>query len=175
MSRSKKYAFYETERLYLRPTNEEDAAFILALFTTKGALRFIGDRNLHTPEDALSFIQNRTLKQLREKGFGNCTLVEKATGTKVGACGLYHRPGLENVDLGYAMLPEFEGKGYATEASLCMMDAAKHDFGLTVLDAITHPENERSMGLLRKLGFAALGQIKIEGYDGPSELFRKEL
>jgi ribosomal-protein-alanine N-acetyltransferase len=168
-----KYLQFESDRLWLRPTSEEDADFIVAVFNTPGALKYIGDRNIHTCEDALSFIRSRTLKQLRERGYANYTLVEKESGAKVGVCGLYARLGLENVDLGYAMLPEFERRGFASEAGQRLMQAAKEDFDLHVLDAITHPHNVASMALLEKLGFDNLGEISLEGYDGPSVLFRK--
>lgn len=168
------YLFFESDRLFIRPTTEEDAELILSVFNTSGALTYIGDRNIHNLKDAIAFIQSRTLKQLRERGFANYTLLVKESGTKVGVCGLYARPGLEHVDLGYALLQEHEGRGYATEACETLMSAAKEVFHLPALDAITHPENERSQRLLRKLGFDEMGPIALDGYAGESVLYRKE-
>ena len=169
------YLSFESDRLYLRPTTEEDAALVLAILTAPKALKFIGDRNLHSEEDAREYIRQRTLTQLRERGYANYTLVTKETGTKVGVCGLYVRPDLDLIDLGYALHPEHEGQGYAREASKRIMQAAKERFGQLKLSAITHGENTASIKVLEALGFTHLGQKTVAGYDGPSEYFEVAL
>ena len=169
------YLSFESDRLYLRPTTEEDAALVLAILTAPKALKFIGDRNLHNEEDAREYIRQRALTQLRERGYANYTLVTKETGTKVGVCGLYVRPDLELIDLGYALHPNHEGQGYAREASKRIMQAAKERFGQLKLSAITHGENTASIKVPEALGFAHLGQKTVAGYDGPSEYFEVEL
>ena len=169
------YLSFESDRLYLRPTTEEDAALVLAILTAPKALKFIGDRNLYSEEDAREYIRSRALPQLRERGYANYTLVTKETGTKVGVCGLYVRPDLELIDLGYALHPDHEGQGYAREASKRIMQAAKERFGQLKLSAITHGENTASIKVLEALGFAHLGQKTVAGYDGPSEYFEVAL
>jgi len=164
------YLSFESDRLYLRPTTEEDAALVLAILTAPKALKFIGDRNLHSEEDAREYIRQRALTQLRERGYANYTLVTKETGTKVGVCGLYVRPDLELIDLGYALHPNHEG-----QASKRIMQAAKERFGQLKLSAITHGENTASIKVLEALGFTHLGQKTVAGYDGPSEYFEVEL
>ena len=169
------YLSFESDRLYLCPTTEEDAALVLAILTAPKALKFIGDSNLHSEEDAREYIRQRALTQLRERGYANYTLVTKETGTKVGVCGLYVRPDLELIDLGYALHPNHEGQGYAREASKRIMQAAKERFGQLKLSAITHGENTASIKVLEALGFAHLGQKTVAGYDGPSEYFEVAL
>ncbi len=169
------YLSFESDRLYLRPTTEEDAALVLAILTAPKALKFIGDRNLHSEDDARDYIRQRALPQLRERGYANYTIVTKETGTKVGVCGLYLRPDLELIDLGYALHPDHEGQGYAREASKRIMQAAKEHFGQLKLSAITHGENTASIKVLEALGFTHLGQKNVVGYDGPSQYFEVEL
>ncbi len=169
------YLSFESDRLYLRPTTEEDAALVLAILTAPKALKFIGDRNLHSEEDAREYIRQRALPQLRDRGYANYTLVTKETGTKVGVCGLYVRPDLELIDLGYALHPDHEGQGYAREASKRIMQAAKERFGQLKLSAITNGENTASIKVLEALGFRHQGQKSVAGYDGPSEYFEVEL
>jgi RimJ/RimL family protein N-acetyltransferase len=175
MAKSRALMMFESERLWLRPTTQEDAEFILQVFNSPGALRFIGDRNLHSREDSLNFLEARTLKQLEERGHGTYTVVEKSQGEKVGVCGVYYRPGLERPDLGYALLPAHEGKGYAREASLCLMEVCPTAFGITELAAITHPENARSGSLLKKLGFQYVDERTIEGMGGSSHYYEIDL
>ena len=170
-----KYLSFESDRLHIRPTTEEDAELILAIFTAPKAIRFIGDRNLHSEEDARNYIRRRTLTQMRKLGFANYTLVLKSTGQKVGVCGLYSREDMPLVDLGYALLPTTEGHGYIRESAMRIMKAAKEDFGQQKLSAITSPANHESIRVLEALGFEHKGRRKVSGYEGASEYFEVEL
>ncbi|MEP7191174.1 MAG: GNAT family N-acetyltransferase, partial [Roseiflexaceae bacterium] len=60
----------ETERLILRRLSAEDAAFMLELLNDPGWLRFIGDRGVHTLEDARDYILNGPVAMYRRAGFG---------------------------------------------------------------------------------------------------------
>jgi RimJ/RimL family protein N-acetyltransferase len=80
-------------------------------------------------------------------------LVElKDSGRPIGMSGLIKRDALDDVDLGYAFLPEWRGCGYAFEAGAAVLAYAP-TIGLRRVVAITSPENAASNGLLRKLGF----------------------
>jgi [ribosomal protein S5]-alanine N-acetyltransferase len=142
----------ETERLILRPTNEDDAAFLLELLNSPKWLQNIGDRNIRSIEDAKAYVRNRMYPQFNEKGYSSNTVILKSDGSKIGTCGLYHRPGLENVDIGFAFLPDHEGKGYGYEAATKVMHSGIHDFGIKKICAITLPTNIPSQKLLEKLG-----------------------
>lgn len=166
-----KFLMFGTDRLWLRPTLEEDADFIVEVFNTPGALRFIGDRDINSKELALEFIYNRPLVQLEELGYSNYTIIERVSGAKVGVAGLYARPHLEHSDLGYALLPKYEGKGYAREASRRLLEAAHEDFELETVCAITHPENHKSSKLLLDLGFEQVDEVELPDIKGTSLYF----
>lgn len=144
---------FETERLLLKPTNEADANFVFRLFNSPKWLQFIGDRNLHSENEAELYIQEKMLPQFTRLGFGNYTVIEKASNSKIGLCGLFDRDGLDEIDLGFAFFPEFEGKGFGFEAASKLIEAAKTSFFLTNLCAITNEDNLASQKLLGKLGF----------------------
>ena len=165
---SRRYFTYETERLRVRPTSEEDAGFIVELFNTPKWLKFIGDRNVKTLEDAKTYIQNKMLPQLKRLGYSNYTVIRKEDNCKIGSCGLYDREGLEGIDIGFAFLPEYEGKGYAYEASIVLKNAAFSKFEITELRAITVKENISSQKLLERLGLSLEGTTKLPG--GEEEL-----
>lgn len=148
-----RYPAFETERLYLQLTTFDDAAFIVQLLNTPKWLRFIGDRNVDDLESAKVYIQNRVLGQYDRLGYASYTLVRKSDGQKLGCCGLYDREGLEGIDLGFALLPAFEGQGYGGEAARRLVKAAFTEIGLPVLCAITKEDNAASQTLLTKLGF----------------------
>lgn len=131
-------------------------------------LDFIGDRNIRTTEDAEVYIQEKIISQFERVGFGNYVVIRKEDGAKMGACGLYDRPEMEGVDIGFAFLPEFEGQGYGTEAALRIKQAAVDDFGIELLKAITIERNVGSRKLLEKLGLEFEKYIRLP--NDPEEL-----
>ncbi|GAA4296769.1 GNAT family N-acetyltransferase [Aestuariibaculum suncheonense] len=159
------YKTYETERLVLKPTDEDDSEFVLALLNTPKWLEYIGDRQVKTFEDAQTYIKNRMSSQLERLGFGNYTLIRKTDKFKIGSCGLYDREGLEGIDIGFAFLPEYEKQGYAFEAANKVKQLAFEEFGLTEIHAITIKENTSSQRLLEKLGLRFEKIINIPGDD----------
>jgi len=138
-----------TERLRILPFTRDDAGFILRLVNTESWLKYIGDREVHSLVAAERYLENGPIKSYADNGFGGYLLEEIATGEKIGSCGMYKREGLEYPDLGFALLPEFEGKGYAFEASEQLLK----DSDLETICAITAKDNTRSVQLLERLGF----------------------
>ena len=162
------FTTYETARLLIKPTNIEDAAFILELLNSPKWIEHIGDRKVKTIEDAENYIRQKMLPQLERLGYSNNTIILKETGEKVGVCGLYDREGLEGVDIGFAFLPQFEKKGYARESAEKLIDAAFTAFGISKIAAITTRQNIDSQNLLTKLGFKHSQNIFLP--DDPEEL-----
>ncbi len=166
---------FETERLILRPTSVEDASFVLRLINTPKWLRFVGDRKVYSEEDAKLYIQERMLPQLQRLGYSNYTLIRKSDSAKVGCCGLYDREGLEGVDIGFALLPEFERQGYAFEAAHRIMKAAKEDFKIEHIKGITSKQHFASQKLLEKLGLIRTGLITLPEEEEELLLYEKIL
>ena len=152
---------FETERLLLQPTSEEDASFLIELMNTPKWIQHIGDRNVRTLAAAKDYIRTKMQPQLEKLGYANYTVIRKADNSKLGTCGLFDREGLDGVDIGFAFLPEHEGKGYAFEASNKLLNAAFEEFGLTTINAITTKDNFSSQKLLEKLGLEQKGTIKL--------------
>ncbi|HEY3566644.1 MAG TPA: GNAT family N-acetyltransferase [Thermoanaerobaculia bacterium] len=143
----------ETERLILRRMSTGDADFILGLLNEPSFLRFIGDRGVRTLEDARAYILKGPVDMYERLGFGLYITELKGEGVPIGMCGLIKRDFLEDVDIGFALLPGFWGQGYAREAAAAVMEHATGALGLKRLVAITNPDNQSSIGLLEKLGF----------------------
>ncbi len=160
-----KYKTFETERLTLSPTTENDCEFILTLMNTAKWHKYIGDRNVKTITDANAYINEKMQPQLDRLGYSNYTIVRKDDGTKVGTCGLYDREGLEGIDIGFAFLPEYEKQGYAYEAANRLKQAAFNEFGIKTINAITVKDNVPSQKLLAKLGLKLTGTTQLPGED----------
>lgn len=142
--------------------------------TTK-FIKYVGDRGLRSEEDALKYIRYKMVPQFEEFGFGSYSLIRKNDEVKIGTCGLYNRPGVEGVDLGFGLLPSFEGMGYAREAAEVLLNAARESFQLKEVKAITSESNFDSQKLLQKLGFKKAGMINLPPDNEEVMLFEKYL
>lgn len=151
----------KTERLKLVPLTLEDAPFVLELVNSPGWLQYIGDRNIRTIEAAEDYIKTGPWKSFDQFGFGLMKAVLPDSGTAIGMCGLLQRDFLDHPDIGFAFLPEFEGKGYAFEATKSILDHFTTELELPVILAMTHPGNERSQNLLSRLGFKFSKQFAV--------------
>lgn len=159
----------ETERLRLREFDSTDGELIFELLNSQGWLKYIGSRSIATINDAVNYIETKLQKGYRESGFGFYLVELKATGVKTGMCGLVKREGLDDVDIGFALLPQFENKGYAYESSMAVIQYAKNKLKINKLAAITMPSNLTSVKLLEKLGMKFDKKISLPG--DPEELF----
>ncbi len=152
---------FETERLRLLPITKADAPYLLALMNTPKWLAYIGDRNVHSNAEAEVYITEKITPQFEKLGYGNYKVIRKSDGQFLGNCGLYDRPGLEGVDIGFAFLPAYENKGYAYEAAVKMRDEGFNSFGIKTISAITLPANLASQKLLEKLGLTFIKMIQL--------------
>lgn len=164
----------ETERLIIQTTTVEDEEFIYELLNTKKWIQYIGDRKIETVEDARAYIENRMLTALAEYGFSNNTISLKSNKKKIGVCGLYKKQGLDHFDIGFALLPAYEGLGYAFEACQALIEYSRTKFEIDRIQAITLEDNEASQKLLGRLGFVRQGRVFLEEEGEELLLFFKE-
>ena len=142
----------ETERLVLREYVLTDAPFIIRLMNSPGWLEFIGDRNVQTVADAKAYLQDRLMPGYSNAGFGFWMVELKADRKPVGMCGFVQRDYLDHVDIGFALLPEYAGKGIGYEMAQACMEYGRNNLNFKTILGITVPENIASIALLKKLG-----------------------
>ncbi len=142
----------ETERLVLREFSIDDAEFILTLLNTPGWLKYIGDKNVRTLEDAVNYLENGPLKSYKENGFGLWLTLLKNSSVPIGMCGLVNRESLDDIDIGFALLPEYSKLGYGYEIAYATINYANNVLRINKLVAITDSNNIPSIILLNKLG-----------------------
>ena len=144
----------ETERLLIRELDAaRDAEFVFELLNTPKFIKYIGDRGVRSVEQARDFIENRYRQSYKDHGFGLYAVDVKADSIQVGICGFVKRDTLPEPDLGFAFLPQFEGRGFGFESADAVLRYGRIDLGITTVLAITSPDNEISGKLLEKLGF----------------------
>ena len=140
---------YRTTRLELNRLILGDAAFICELFNTERYIKFIGDRNIKTKEDALKFIH----KTADNPNINYWVVKLKNEKTSIGLISFIKRDYLDHHDLGFAFLPEFSNKGYAFEAAEIVLNDFLPDPNHQTILAITMVNNQSSIKLIEKLGF----------------------
>jgi len=168
------YITFQSERLIIRPTLEKDAELIYQLMNSPKFIKYVGDRQLYSVEDAEKYIQDKMLPQLHSIGYSNYSLINKKTGAKIGICGLYKREGLDGIEIGFGILPPYEGLGYAFESSSRLIKAGFEELEISEIKAITNKENISSQSLLYKLGFKHEGTIMLPNENDELLLYKIE-
>ncbi|REC74138.1 GNAT family N-acetyltransferase [Chryseobacterium rhizosphaerae] len=166
--------FYETERLILRPMSLEDKELIFELYNRPKFIQYIGDRNIKTLKDAEDYIRNRFIPQIERLGYGNYLVMTKEGNNKIGGVGIFEREGLDVVDIGYSLLEEFEGKGYAYEAAQKVKSIGMEEFGLSKISAIISKDNVSSQKLIEKLGLKFQKHLTLPGEDEELNYYETE-
>ena len=164
----------ETERLRLRwftPT-DTDADFLRALLNDPGWLANIGERNVRTRRQARTWIATRHTATYGRLGFGFWGVERKSDGRLLGMCGLIKRDTLLEADIGYALMPEFRGHGYAREAAAACLRSAQDVLGMAEVWGITGPTNAASAAVLQQIGLRDAGVTRLVGEERETWLFK---
>jgi RimJ/RimL family protein N-acetyltransferase len=98
----------ETERIVVRQFELSDAPFIVRLLNDDLFIRYIGDKNIRTQEDAINYLKTGPMASYKKHGFGLNLVCLKETHTPIGMCGLLKRDELESPDLGYAFFARIQ-------------------------------------------------------------------
>ena len=152
----------ETERLIIQQFTLSDAPFILELLNTTSWIKYIGDRKIKTQEDAEKYLLNGPIKNQNSIPFGLSLVKTKNENVSIGMCGLVKRENLKDADIGFAFLPQYEGKGYAFESASAIITEAKKNPVFNRIIAITVAYNHNSIKLLEKLGMTLEGNIYMK-------------
>lgn len=151
----------ETERLRIRALTIIDAGFMMQLMNTPTWIKNIGNRNVNDKTSASNYIANNIINSYNINGFGLFLVTQKKDNQSAGICGIVKREGLTIPDLGFALMPNFEGKGIATEASKAVIKYAQESLQIVQLAGITKPENTASIRVLEKVGMEFKKMIQL--------------
>jgi RimJ/RimL family protein N-acetyltransferase len=164
-----------TDRLVLRRLTVDDSPFILRLLNEQSFLEHIGDRGVRSLADAKEYILTGPMASYELHGFGLFLVEVKPGHAPIGICGLLKRETLDDVDLGFAFVPESWAKGYAFESASAMLQYAHDTHHLKRLVAITSQDNVASINLLVKLGFYFDRMVLMPGDKAEVKLFARRL
>ncbi len=162
----------QTPRLRLRWFTMADAPFIRRQLNDPGWLKNIGERNVRTRRQAEHWIATRHTAVYGRLGFGFWAIERIEDGAVVGMCGLVKRDSLMEVDVGYALLPEYRGHGYATEAAAASVRYGFDVLGLPEIWGITNPDNIASGAVLAQVGLRDEGLTRLVGEERETRLYK---
>ena len=87
------------------------------------------------------------------------------SGAFLGDCGLTVQrvDGIDEIEIGYHIRPEYQGHGYATEAASACRDLARDHFGVSHLIAIIEPANRPSQAVAENIGLTLEKRTNVHG------------
>jgi RimJ/RimL family protein N-acetyltransferase len=147
-------ALRETERTLLRAFAPGDAPDLFAYLSLIETYRF-------EPGEPISLAQASDLALERSRGENFVAVVGKESGRLIGHFSVFRAdPEFVNTyEIGFIFNPEYQGKGFATEAGLALIDYLFVDRAAHKLVANCSPANEKSNALLRRLGLSLEGRL----------------
>ena len=170
----------QTERLVLRPFNEQDVDLAIALRTDPKVMKYIAE--VSTAEHVASRI-SIFCRRSEDGSMGMWSVVQKESGQAIGTSILlplpeeesdtrwdFHENGKrvnEDVEVGYMLKPSAWGQGFATEITRRLLRYAFEETPLTEVVAVTDPDNAASQNVLRKSGLIDTGPRRAYCRDLP--------
>ena len=143
----------ESERLVFRRLKDSDAPEVFKIRSNPERMKFIPRPILQNEEEALAMIQmmNAKIDENTDINWGVCL---KNSDKIIGFMGFYRvQPESYRTEIGYMILPEYDGKGYVSEAVTTMLNYAFNTVGFHSVEAVIDPNNFGSARVLEKNGF----------------------
>jgi RimJ/RimL family protein N-acetyltransferase len=166
----------ETERLILRPHRLDDFEAYAEMWADPDVVRFIGGKPFDREASWSRFLRQAGIWQVL--GFGFFAIEEKETGRFAGEAGFHDLrrsmdPVIEGtLEAGWALNPDVQGWGYATEAMTAAIGWAEGAFPGRAMTCIINPDNLPSIRVAQRLGFAELARTRYQ--DSAVTVFRRE-
>lgn len=158
----------ETERLRLRQWTLNDFDAVARYYADEDNARYVGGK-----KDADQAWRHLALHvgHWQLKRFGYWAVDEKQAGDFVGCVGLWQSPGWPELELGYWLMPEHQGKGYATEACRKCIQFAREVLQAKSLVSYIDPGNKPSQSVATRLGAVHERTIELASH-GPHCVYR---
>jgi len=156
----------ETERLTLRPYEERDRDWLHAMRNIEDVMRFVpfGHESLEEMDEVIA--ARTKMCRIEEPGdIIMCLMEETAGGARVGEVMLRFPPEHEQTgEIGFALHPDFQGRGYAFEGAALMLQLGFEDAGFHRIIAITDGANTACRVLLKRLGLREEAYMREASY-----------
>lgn len=153
----------DTERLVLRQLTIADAGPIAALRSNAAVNQYLARPKSTSPEEAIQFIDKINLNISNNTAL-YWVIALKENEVLIGTICLWNfNPEELTAEIGYELLPDFQGKGFMQEALQAVINYGCHTLQLKTITAYTLTENKASIKLLEKNNFIWATQNSEEG------------
>jgi RimJ/RimL family protein N-acetyltransferase len=167
MAMTKAKPFLSTERLSLREFRLDDVENLYRLDRDPSVMRYIGDGSVATRASVAAALSRTAKYYAKFPGLG--VWPAEADGAFIGWFCLKYVPATVEVEVGYRLLPQAWGRGYATEGARALVRYGFDVLGLYRIIGLTHPDNAASQRVLQKSGLRDAGWGRY--YDRDLRLF----
>jgi RimJ/RimL family protein N-acetyltransferase len=157
-----------TLRLAMRQFVPQDFDDVLRLDSDPRVMKYITGKPA-TREETLATVRRVTRYYRLYPDLGVWYTVRRDTGAFIGWFSLKYTGKSPDIEIGYRLLPEAWGQGFATEGATAMHDYGFDDLDLHRIIGVTHPRNRASQKVLMKAGLADCGWGRY--YDQRLRLF----
>ena len=158
----------ETKRMKLRKWDNTDHPSIARFFSDKANARFVG--GLKTPEESWRLMA-AYIGHYELYGYSYLALADRTSGELIGSIGIWNSEPWPEAELGYWLLPEYQGKGYGQEAGIAVKEYALNALKLSSLVSYIDPANEPSKRLALRIGATFDGTMELLDF-GLHEVYR---
>lgn len=148
----------ETARLILRPPAAEDLHGFIAFSADPRSARFVG--GVQAPSQSWRYLCTQA-GAWALFGYGMFSVVEKASGRWIGRLGPWTPLDWPGTEIGYGLVYDAHGRGYATEACTAAIDWAFDTLGWTEVIHCIDPENRPSQNVAKRLGSSLRGPGRL--------------
>ena len=142
----------ETQRLLLREIRPSDFDDLLRMNSDPDIMKYVGDGSVRNDEEMLQEFNMLMSNYARKTGLGILAAELKNSHVFVGAIGLVYYENTTEIEIGYRFLKEHWNKGYATEASLALLQYGFETLGLQKIVASAFVDNSGSTRVMEKIG-----------------------
>lgn len=152
-NKEERYMNLDTLRLKLEPFNDAHFEGLRVMDSDASVMRYITNGVVKTPEETWESIR-KVQARWQKYAFSWWAIKEKSSSAIVGAACLQHLENVEGapLEIGWRLIPEYNGKGYATEAAKAIIEYAAKQVGATYLVAVADPGNTPSHRVMQRLG-----------------------
>lgn len=168
---------FKTDRTYAKAFEENDLDNLYALHTNPMVASTTID-GIQTLEKIRFHLQS-FIEHQNKYGFSQWAIYENETNNFMGRAGFTKRKlsdgTQEEVEIRFAILPDFWNKGYASELTKSLVEYAAQELGLAKLAAGNNPDNIKSIKILSKFGFEFIKKIQPKGYGRVDDIDYREL
>jgi len=154
----------ETERLSIRIITDEDAINLSKVLTDPIVMQY-STVGVHTEEQIYDYIAN-CKNQYDLNGYGHWAIYNTLTDEFIGVCGLnkHEVDADEVIHINYRLATDQQGKGYAVESTLGVLNFAKNTLKLKAIHALIESENVSSVKVVNRTGFQFIKSSVFRGF-----------